>query len=1365
MDGSGDVYVADENNHVVKEILAVNGVIPASPTIITLGSGFSYPSGVAVDSSGNVYVADQENVVKEMLAVNGSIPPSPVINTLGSGFTNPWSIAVDAGGNVYVTEPYNNIVKEILAVNGIIPSNPVIETLGSGFSNPDGIAVDGSGNVYVADNGNNAVKEILAVNGKIPTTPTIVTLASGIGYPAGVAVDGSGNVYVADGGNGTVKQIVTVMGISSSINTLGSGFSSPGGVAVDSRGDVFVADYGNNRVAKLDLADPPSLIFASTASGSTSSDSPRTITVVNAGNAPLVFPIPSTGSNPNISTNFTLNDNGTSACPLLSANSSEPLTLAAGSSCQLPISFTPTVAGALTGSLTLTDNNLNAAAPGYATQSILLNGTGTQPVQTTPSISWATPSAISYGTPLSATQLNAASSVAGTFTYSPAAGTVLAAGAHTLTVTFTPTNTTNYTTATATVTLTVTQATPTINWATPTAITYGTALSATQLNAAASVAGTFTYSPAAGAVLTAGVQSLTATFAPTDTIDYAAITVTVALTVNQATPSIIWATPAPISSGTPLSATQLNASSTVAGTFTYSPAAGVVLTTGAYTLSVTFIPTDTVDYTTASGSVTLTVTPPPGFAPSNANFGTVNIGTASPMQTLTYTFGAPITLGSTAVLTQGATGLDFSDAGSDTCVAGTAYTAGQSCTVNVTFTPERAGTRNGAVVLNDNNANMIATAYLQGNGVGPQINFLPNTESTVAPDGLYPLGVAVDGSGNIYIADSLNDRILKESLSGGSYTQSTISTSSLYTPFDVALDASGNIYIADTNNYRVLKETPSAGGYSESIVADLSSSQIQPFGIAVDSNGNVYFSYILGTVYVETLSAGSYTQSTIQTGSSEIGYVAVDGSGNIYVADFANKQMLVETPSTGGYTQSTLPTSGLGAPWGVVVDGSGDVYISDLTNNTVLKETLSAGSYTQSFISTSPLDAPYGIAVDGSGNVYIADTGNARVLKEDFADAPSLTFASAAVGVASTDSPQTVTIANAGNAPLNFSGVSYPADFPAAAGDANACTSSTSLNAGAACDLPIDFTPQNSGSLGENVTLTDNALNLSGAQQNIAVTGTGIQSSQSITFPAIAEPVYVGGNIPLLAVSSSGLAVGFVSVHPSICTVSGTVGSTQSVSLLTAGECSIEAYQWGNSSYAQAPFVFQNFYVHTQPQTISFLPISGPVYAGNVVALSATATSSLAVSFVSKTPAVCTVSETGGAWSAQLLIGGRCTVHAKQTGNGAWSPAEPVAMTFTVDRNAQTITFPSIAEPVYVGGSVSPAATATSGLAVSYLSVHPAICTVSQEGAAWTINLVAVGECSVEAQQQGNAVYRSAPFAFQKFYVHNAPNTPSAASF
>jgi len=215
----------------------------------------------------------------------------------------------------------------------------------------------------------------------------------------------------------------------------------------------------------------------------------------------------------------------------------------------------------------------------------------------TPVITWSTPSSITYGTALSATQLNATSSVSGNFTYTPGTGAVLTAGTNQiLTANFTPTDATNYNGVTGTtVQITVIKASPDITWPNPSPITYGTALSATQLNASASVPGTFTYSPAEGTILNAGTnQLLTVNFTPTDIANYNPINGRTALIkVNKAAPVISWATPLPIRVNQPLSAAELDATASTAGTFNYTPVAGTSFSsTGNYTLSVSFTPTD-----------------------------------------------------------------------------------------------------------------------------------------------------------------------------------------------------------------------------------------------------------------------------------------------------------------------------------------------------------------------------------------------------------------------------------------------------------------------------------------------------------------------------------------------------------------------------------------------------------------------------------------------------------------------------------------------------------------------------------------------------------------------------------------------------
>ena len=272
----------------------------------------------------------------------------------------------------------------------------------------------------------------------------------------------------------------------------------------------------------------------------------------------------------------------------------------AGTFVYSPVAGTVPGAGSQTLSVTFTPTDITDYNAASDSVTLVVN-------KATPTITWANPAAITFGTALSATQLNATASVAGTFVYSPAAGTVPGAGSQTLSVTFTPTDTTDYSTATATVILVVNKAAPTITWANSVAITYGTALSATQLDATASVTGAFVYSPAAGTVLGAGSQTLSVTFAPTDSTDYNTATATVTLVVNKATPTITWTNPAAITYGAALSATQLDATASVLGTFVYSPTPGAVLAAGSQTLSVTFTPTDSTDNAPATTTVTLVV--------------------------------------------------------------------------------------------------------------------------------------------------------------------------------------------------------------------------------------------------------------------------------------------------------------------------------------------------------------------------------------------------------------------------------------------------------------------------------------------------------------------------------------------------------------------------------------------------------------------------------------------------------------------------------------------------------------------------------------------------------------------------------------
>ena len=499
VDAKGNLFVADLTANVVQEMPYSGG---SYGTAVTLSNGFNLPFGIAVDGKGNVFFTDlNSNVVNKVMtqavvmpgtavgqsssqtlnftfSSRGAIGP-PVVLTMGApnlDFTDAGTGTCTTNGTshtYYAGDACTVVVSftpqspgprqgavELLDSSGNVLATAFVQgtgngaqvtfppgqtpvTLGSGFNLLGSVAVDGAGNVYVADYGNNAVKKIPYSGGSYGTP---VTLDSGFSFPQGVAVDGGGNVYVADYAHSAVKEIPYSGGGYGTPVTLASGFDQPQGVAVDGAGNVYVGDTGNIAVKKINLADAPSLTFASTIVGATSAT--QTVTVANTGNQALMLPIPASGFNPSISTGFTWNSSASEACPQISSSASSAGTLAAGSNCALSISFTPTTAGTISGALTLKDDALNAS---YATQSISLSGTAISSLTATQQISAAFLTKSFTITPFIPVT---GSGGTGTLTYSisPALPSGLNLNASTGAVGGTPTVTSTATTYTVTVT-------------------------------------------------------------------------------------------------------------------------------------------------------------------------------------------------------------------------------------------------------------------------------------------------------------------------------------------------------------------------------------------------------------------------------------------------------------------------------------------------------------------------------------------------------------------------------------------------------------------------------------------------------------------------------------------------------------------------------------------------------------------------------------------------------------------------------------------------------------------------------------------------------------------------------------------------
>jgi sugar lactone lactonase YvrE len=334
VDGLGNLYVADTGNNTIRKITS-SGVVTtfagqagAGGTSDGIGpaSSFNAPSGLAFDSFGNLYVADSGNNTIREITPNGAVTTlAGLAGTPGSAdgavatatFNSPSGVAVDGSGNVYVADSGNNTIREL------VPSAGTVSTLagtagvpgdadGTGplasFNLPTGIAVDNSGNVFVADSDNETIREVspsglvttLAGAAGLPGSSDGTGSAARFNAPMGLAAS-AGNLYVADSANNTIRAALASGAVSTVAGTGSSGyvdgtasqarFLSPTGVAVDAGGNVYVADPAEEAIRRITPSGMVSTYAGGGASGSAdgtgsgaSFDGPNALAADAAGN-------------------------------------------------------------------------------------------------------------------------------------------------------------------------------------------------------------------------------------------------------------------------------------------------------------------------------------------------------------------------------------------------------------------------------------------------------------------------------------------------------------------------------------------------------------------------------------------------------------------------------------------------------------------------------------------------------------------------------------------------------------------------------------------------------------------------------------------------------------------------------------------------------------------------------------------------------------------------------------------------------------------------------------------------------------------------------------------------------------------------
>ncbi len=947
---------------------------------------FFLPIALAMDGAGNLYVTEFSNQTVR------KITPAGVVSTLaglagsagsadGTGssarFDSPVGIAVDAAGNLYVSDYYNNTVRKITPGNSVTtlagqaPVAGSADGLGAAarFNRPWGIALDSGGNLYVADRLNHEIRKITSAGlvSSFAGLAGVAGSADGVGSnarfnePMGVAVDGSGTVYVCEFGNSTIRKIAadgTVSAFAGAAGAPGTAdgvgaaarFNQPLGVALDGAGALYVADTFNSLIRRIAVDGTVTTLAGQ--SGSGSSDGVAGAARFNQPNGIVAdaagnIYVADTG-NHTIRAGVTLGARITSA----------PQSQAVGVGATVTFAVSASGAGALTYQWQFNGVNL----PGATGSSLTLNN-----VQ-----------AASAGvyTVIVDDGSNFASSAAAVLTLSlPAIATQ-------------PQNQTAPVGGSATFTVVANGASLSYQWlkngtGIPGAIGASLTLSNAQPSDAASYAVVVSNS---GGSVTSQNATLTVVAPPVFTLQPqsqsvnagAAATFTVA--ASGTAPSYQWYKNGTVIAGA-TSPTLALAAAQVADAAAYlavaSNSAGSV-TSSVATLTVVIAPAITAQpqsqrlATGASATFSVTASGVPVNYQWKKN-GVTLVGATSSSLTLAN--------------------VQWPDAAAYSVVVTNSAGAVTSASAQLTvILPPGVGVDSFTTLAG-------GSAAGSRDGAGSVARFAQ------------PAGITVDGSGNIYVADNLNDTIRKitpdgtvSALAGQPGVSGSAdgvgSGATFNRPSGIAIDSGGNLYVADALSHTIRKVTAAGGvstlagqpGVAGSANGTGSGASFNfPLGVGVDSAGNVYVADSGNAIIrkitpggvVTTLAGQAGVTGTTDGSGSAARFIqptslAVDSAGNLFVADQSNPLLRKVTPA-GVVTTTRIA---LGQNGVLCVDGAGNVFVADTSDGTVRETTLAGvlstlGGLAGNFVggdgvgSNARFNGFGGIAVDGADHLYL----------------------------------------------------------------------------------------------------------------------------------------------------------------------------------------------------------------------------------------------------------------------------------------------------------------------------------------------------------------------------------------------------------
>jgi serine/threonine protein kinase, bacterial len=341
VDSAGTIYVADFLNDQIRKINPTTG---QSSTLAGNGGGgnvngatgatseISQPVGIAVDSAGNVYVAQNtSSLIRKINGATGATTTLAGDGTAGyvdgttgalSQFSNPQDVAVDAAGNVYVADSGNNRIRKINQTTGVVSTLAGIATTAStdgatgatsSFAEPFGLTLDGDGNLYVAEYGGRRARKVNTTTGATTTLAASLTGTEAFNYLYDLAVDGAGNIIVPDPRNNRIRKINAVTEAVTTIAGTGvqgtldgtsttAQFDFPTGAAVDAAQNIYIVEPNTQRIRKI---EGPAPIVATTTTAAPTTVAPTTVapTTTTTTAAPvLVFATIPTATTPPVTT-------------------------------------------------------------------------------------------------------------------------------------------------------------------------------------------------------------------------------------------------------------------------------------------------------------------------------------------------------------------------------------------------------------------------------------------------------------------------------------------------------------------------------------------------------------------------------------------------------------------------------------------------------------------------------------------------------------------------------------------------------------------------------------------------------------------------------------------------------------------------------------------------------------------------------------------------------------------------------------------------------------------------------------------------------------------------------------------------------